>query len=270
MISTSGLPATLALNLIKTKHETFTKSITSDSINKREINAFNERIGNITTAEDLVNDYETFSFVMKAFDLEDQIFGKAMMKKVLSSDATDKKSLLNKLTDNRFKELYTAMGFTAGVKEDDSFTDPDWVQSIVDRYVDQKLINAQLDDNSSVGHVLHFQQKVENGNIKNWYSVLADTTLKEFFMTSFGLPDAFSNTDIDAQARLLEKKFDLEKLSDPAEIEKLTKRYLALSDDSSSTTASSNPIVQLVSGGTSSSIISINMDGFRQLKTGKY
>ena len=46
---------------------------------------------------------------MKAYNLEDQIFGKAMMEKVLKSDISDSSALVNRLTDSRFKEFHKAM-----------------------------------------------------------------------------------------------------------------------------------------------------------------
>ena len=41
----------------------------------------------------------------------DQIFGKAMMSKILKSNIEEDDALVNKLTDVRFKALYEEMGF---------------------------------------------------------------------------------------------------------------------------------------------------------------
>lgn len=272
MISTSGLPASLAITLISQKRETFETSIKKEHMNAREISAFQERISKITTVDQLVEDYEVYSFAMKAYDLEDQMFGKAMMKKLLSSDIDDKKSLINKMTDSRFKEIHKAFGFTQDGKANPNTSDPDWAAGIVQRYVDQKLINDQLDNNSIVGHVLHFQLK--SNSISNWYNVLADTKLQEFFMTAYSLSDELKNADIDAQAKTLAKKIDIETLKDPEVQEKLIKRYSAMAQAAEAQkNIASNPIVQLLSNigsSTQRSITAINLDGLSTLKGGKY
>lgn len=186
MIPTSGLPAPLALKLIDRSRDRFEDAIQRDVQNAREIAAFRERVGGIQTVEDLVGDYEVYSFVMKAFDLEDQIFGKGMMRKILSSDSAEKGSLINKMTDNRFKSLHKAMGFTDGGQANPNTTDPEWVESMVLRYTEQKLINAQGAENALVGTVLHMRQKAPT--LTTWYAVLGDKKMQDFFFTASACP----------------------------------------------------------------------------------
>lgn len=270
MISTAGLPASLSLKLIERERAVFETSIEKNALNKREIDAFRERIGSVQTVEDLVGDYELYSFVMKAFDLEDQIFGKALMKKMWSSDGTDKKSLINKLTDARFKEAFKTLGFTDGGTKNPNTTNQNWVESMVDRYVDQKLITAQLADNEIVGNVLHAQAKM--ANVTSWYTVLADTKLQDFFYTALGFPDEMKSTDLDAQVTTLKKKFDLETIQDPEVFAQMQRRYIAIGEArAAQTSISDNPILQLFSNSsTQQAITSINLDGLSLLRQGRY
>lgn len=272
MISTSGLSANAALSLIKNKRDMIETSIQKEVINAREISAFRERISSIGSVDELVEDYEVYSFVMKAFDLEDQMFGKAMVKKILKGDIDDKSALVNTLNNGKFKPLYNSLGFTDGGTVNENFSDPDWIESMVDRYTDQRLINSQMNDNEIAGYVLHFQQKVDG--VKNWYNVLSDPKLQEFFFTAYNIPDSVKSADIDAQARTLEKRLDITTLSDPAVQQKLEKRYVALAEAAkASENLSTNPILQLFSNsssGKTSSITKINLDGLSQLRNGKY
>jgi hypothetical protein len=271
MISTSGLPANLALKFIDRERVKFESAIQKNVVNAREIAAFRERVGKIETVDQLVNDYEVYAFVMKAFDLEDQMFGKAMMKKILAADPKDKTSLVSKMTDNRFKSLNAAMGFTENGKKNENTIDPEWVESMVLRYTEQKLINSQTDSNELVGTVLHMRQKAST--LSNWYAVLGDKKMQSFFYTAFGLPDGMAGTDIDRQVATLEKKFDLKTLNDPGVLEKLTLRYLAIGEaKAAQASLSSNPILQLFSSGsgTQQSITQINLSGLSQLKAGRY
>ena len=272
MISTSGLPAGFALKLIERSRDSFEESIQRDPANKREISAFRERIGQITTAEQLVNDFEVYSFVMKAYDLENQIYGKAMMKKVLSSNSEEKGSLVNKMTDTRFKDLYRAMGFTEAGTANTNTKDPEWVEAMVDRYIEQKLINGQLETNTPVGTALHAEARAPK--LTNWYTVLADTKLQDFFYTALNLPDALKTSDIDVQAATLKKKLDLETLSDPKVMDRLISRYTAIAEaKAAQASLSSNPILQLFNKNRDSgqrAIIGISLDGLSSLRRGKY
>jgi len=270
MISTAGLPINLALRVLERERETFETAIERNTLNAREISAFRERIGSITTVDQLVDDYEVYSFVMKAYDLEDQMFGKAMMKKVLSSDPLDKTSLINRLTDSRFKELFNGLGFSENGKANENTKNPEWVEGLVDRYVEQKLINDQLSNNESVGIVLHTARKAPT--LTTWYSVLADTKLQNFFYTALGFPDAMKGTDVDAQVNQLKKKFDLDSLKEPGVLEDLTKRYVAIaSANNASAVQSSNPVLQLLgNSGQQRSIVSINLSGLTALSASRY
>lgn len=305
MISTAGLSATLGLKLLETKRESFETSVEKNVLNKREIEAFRSRIGKIETVDDLVKDYEVYSFVMKTFDLEDQMFGKAMMKKVLTADPTASDSLVKKLTDARFREINSAMGFgeanapekvlktrlelqidpdTLDEKEVEvsyweevelspqphRFTDSKWIESMVDRYVDQQIINNQLDSNPIVGNVLHVQAKAEK--VSSWYNVLADTKMRSFFYTALGLPESMGSSDIDRQVKTLQSKFDIKTLNEPGVLEKLTKRYVAIAEaNAAQANLTSNPILQLFGNSAGQqSITSINLSGLQALKASKY
>lgn len=270
MISTTGLPASLALKLVSGKRETFEAAIEKQPMNAREISAFRERISGITSVDDLVGDYEVYAFAMKAFGLEDQMFGKAMMKKVLVADADDRSSLINRLTDKRFLEIRKTFDFDAEGKAPAQFSDPEWVEGMVKRYVDQKLVESQLEQNEIVGMALHARNKA--GSVKNWFNVLADPKLQTFFYTALGIPDGVKGSSVDAQAAMLEKRFDLEKLKDPQELERLVTRYSALAEaKAAQANLSSNPILQLVSGaGTGPSVVAINLSGLSMLKGGRY
>lgn len=293
MISTSGLSANLALKLINNKREVFETSIEKNVVNAREIKAFRERIGAIESPAALVADYEVYSFVMKAFDLESHIFGKAMIKKVLGANPDEKGTITSKMTDSRFKELSREMQFYAPAKLEDAataddegidlvvgdddaetpyvkypqFQDPAWIEAMVDRYVSQKLINSELENNETVGNVLHFEKKASS--ITGWYGVLADTKLRDFFYGALGLPD-MAASDLDRQVKVLSSKFDLTTLDDPKVRQKLTARYTAINEaKKAQENISSNPVLQLFSS-SNNAITSISLDGLSLLNRYRY
>jgi len=229
VLSISGLNSQLALTLIDSTQDRQLESLKTQPQHARAAEQFRERIASITSPKELVQDYEVYSFVMRAFDLEDQIFGKGMIRKVLESDPSDETSLVNRLTDSRFGELHAALGFTtaAGAQAPD-FSDAAWQDGIVDLYFDRAYANGYADQNETVGAVLEFREEV--AGIDSWYDVLKNETLTEFFQTALNLPSELSGLDVDKQAGILADKYDLSKLSDPGEQERLISRYVAISD----------------------------------------
>lgn len=246
MISISGLGSPTALRLIDATRDRQLGQMRDDPANKRAEAAFRERIGQITTPEELVADFEVYSFVMRAFDLEDQIFGKGMIRKILESDPEEPSSLLNRLTDRRFREMHLSLEFTdANGPRTPDFNNETWVNGIVDRFYNQQFINENDAQNETVGTVLKFRD--EAGEIGSWFEVLRDKKLTKFFQVALGLPEQLSGLDLDVQKRLLEDKFDLSKLADPAERERLITKFMAISDVLNPPRSVASPIVSILS-----------------------
>ncbi len=249
VLSISGLGSQLSLNLIDSTKDRQIETMKSEAEHARLADAFRERIGSITSVEELTDDFEVYSFVMKAYDLEDQIFGRAMMERILTSDADDDDSLLNNLSNANFDDLHEALGFnTEGVPSTQDFNSTLWQDEIVDKYFETTFRLEYNEMNETVGTTLEFREKL--GEIDTWYNVLADAELGEFFRTALGLPESMGLLDVDQQVSIFENKYDLTLLNDPDEVQSLETRYVAISDVLNPPSAASNSIVQLVSGAT--------------------
>lgn len=246
VISVSGLTSQAALNLIDKTRDKQMVTLRSEAQHQRAAEVFRERIGSITTPKELVEDFETFSFVMKAFDLEDQIFGRGMMRKILESDPGDSSALVNRLSDARFGAIHEALGFTVsgGATVVPDFTDTAWQDEIVDKYFDIQFQNEYNSQNETVGTVMEFRDKVDT--FSSWYKVLSDRTMTEFFQTALGMPSQLSSLDIDKQAEMLEKRFSIEKLQDPKEVEGLIARYMIIRDVNNPPAQATSAAIQIL------------------------
>lgn len=228
MISTSGMSSMLALTLIDRERDKFEDGIKNDVISKREISAFKERIGSIGSIDELQDDYEVYSFVMKTFGLEDQMFAKAMVSKILSADAGDPDSLVNRLTDPAFKELNQEMGFDTDGKAGWRLENTMWADSMVEKYIDRRMIDTQMETKTAVGKALHFEEKA--ATMTSWFKVLGDKDVSEVLRTALGIPASVATADVDAQKKLFERKMDISDLQDPDKVKDLMRRYAAISD----------------------------------------
>jgi hypothetical protein len=258
MISISGLPSLTALNLVDATKEKQLDLIRNSAQHSRAIEHFRENIKDVETVDQLMEDQDLYAFVMRAFDLEDQIFGKAMIEKILKSNIEESDALVNRLTDSRFREMYNEMGFGTDGEGNLNTILSSWQNRMVDRYVERQYINAAWDQNSTVATALEFRDAA--GEIDNAYDILTDRTLTNFFQTAFGLPSSISGLDIDKQVEIINSKVDFDDLDDPAEVEKLISKYVAISEALSGSATANNAALQMLtatSNGAASSIFSL-------------
>jgi len=236
----------LALKLVDQSSAKQKHSIESEAQHKWAIETFRREAGSLTTPADFVKNHDVYVLVMRAYDLEDQIFGKAMIRKILESDISDSRSLVNRMTDPRFRNLYKALNFgtsATGVPTS-SLSQQVFRDSVVSKYISRVFINRQSKHNPAVGAVLDFREKIPE--IRTWYDVLKDAGLSVFFRTALGLPESMSGLDVDKQVSIMQKKFDLTTLGDPSVADKLAGKYLLFSDlNDSSRLLVNNPVLQM-------------------------
>lgn len=227
MISTAGMAPGLALTLVQRERDKFEASVEKDPLSQREIAAFRDRIGDVKSVDDLMKDHEVYTFVMKSFGMESQIYAKAMNKQILSSDPEDKKSLVNRMTNADIKTLNATMGFLPdGTAKPGQFSDPKWVDGLVERYVDQRIVDSQRDNNPIVGEALSFMKDVST--LTNWYKVLSNPGAFNVMRVALGFPESIKGADVDAQKKMFERKMDIEELKDPKVVDSLVRKYVAI------------------------------------------
>lgn len=250
LLSTAGMSPLLAVRLIDKTQARQDALIRKAPDHGRAIKAFEERIGKVRSVEDLLKDHEVYSFVMKAYDLGSQIFGKALVRKALESDIEDRGSLIRRLTDPRMREMYRDMGFTKGGTENPNTADPKWRADMVERYIARQRIDAQWEQNPAVANVLEFRAKA--GKVKSWFDVLKDKQMSEFMRTALGVPAASAKIDLDKQVVLLQRRFDIAKLADPGERTKLERQYVIAAEAAVGGAGARSTALQLIQSGQAS------------------
>ena len=220
----------------------------------RGILAYNVALPSVATMDDFLADGDVVNFALKAFDLDGEKLSTADIRKILTSDLSDPDSVAGKYGDKRYLEFAAAFNFdTDGTIERDATR----VQSVTamlttqDLYLRQKMEEEAGSENNGVRLALYFKRSAED--ITNIYEFLADDALLKFVKTTFSLPDEFSSSNIDVQARNLEKKIDLDQLTDTKYVERMVNRFLAMYDLSNNTGAGSSPALALL--GSSSSYL---------------
>ena len=261
----ASLGTTVALSVINRDYDRQLEQVAREPLNSRKIEAFRERIATIETVDQFVEDYEIFSFVMEAFDLEDQIFGKALMSEMLKSDISDRESLAARLTDPRFRDLYVEMGFVNDGEANPNTASPAWQEAIIDRFLGTSFINDQAAVNEDLGAVLHFRR--EAPDIDSWFDVLKDRRVAEVLRKAVGLPDSMALLDLDQQIKIFESKMDIEDFKDPDFLAGIERKFSAISDAEGAVAgAAPSPILTLFQSNAQFTPVTLDLEAISSLR----
>lgn len=171
---------------------------------------FQDRIGQITSAADLVQDRRLLSVALGAFGLQDDIDNRYFIQRILADGTQSEDALATRLTDIRYRRLSAAFGFGPGetVKTGDTaemakIAGQNQVQSfeVAVGAVDDSLRVAMFAERTLADLA---GEEVED-RVK-WLHILGQPPLRTLFETALGLPAGFGQDDVDKQADILRNR----------------------------------------------------------------
>ncbi len=220
--------------------------------NKRDEAYFREKIGSITTAEQLVNDRRLLRIALGAYGLDNDINNTYFIQKVLQDGTLTGSGLSNRLADKQYEKLSAAFGF--GDFAIPSTKLSDFPDKIITAYRTRQFEAAVGSQNNDLRLALNLERelpviagKTTSSENAKWYSVLGNTALRTVFQTALGLPSSTATLDIDTQLEIFKSRtksqFGSESISqftDGALTEKLLRRFLLRSETNALTQSGSN------------------------------
>ncbi len=224
------------------------KAFAADQALLRDEAYFRDRIGSVSTAEDLVADRRLLSVALTAFGLEGDINNKAFLKKILTDGTFDPAALGNRLADKRYLEFSRAFGF--GDFPIPNTKKSDFPDKILSAFEARKFETAVGAANGDMRLALNARRELAAIATKTlspdgkWFTALGSPPLRSVLQTAFGLPPSFAGVDIDKQLTILKDRAekllgspDISQFNDPEKAEKLIRLFLVRSQ------AQSNPAV---------------------------
>jgi len=224
-------------------------------VQQRQAEYFPEKIGNVTTAENLVKDRQLLNVALGAFGLSEDINNRFYIQKILEGGTMREGALALRLSDPRYREIAGAFGFG-------DFTTPstklsDFADKIISAWQERSFETAVGQVNENLRLALNIQRELgklasneDTSDQTKWYSILGQPPLRKVFEVVFNLPLAFGVLNVDRQVQLLSEKakafFGDEspaQFSNPENMDKLVRRFL-LQSDVSATTGSANASVR--------------------------
>jgi Protein of unknown function (DUF1217) len=153
----------------------------------RDAAYFKENIGKVKTIDDLLKNDRLYQYVMKAYGLEDMIYAKGFMKKVLASDLLDANSFANKLTDERYRDFAAAFSFTgADTAAAQSSAQTDDMIGLYTATV-QRQVDAIDEDTRYYNLTI--------GSVKSVDALLNDDRLRTYVFSALGIDDSSWSRD---------------------------------------------------------------------------
>jgi len=248
------LTATILYNSIARDYSSSLSQASKEPTVARATASFLANIGKVTTASQLVNNSNLYSYVMTAFGLQDMSYAKALIVKVLNG-GTSSSGLAQSLNDPRYLALAKAFNFaeTGASTTKNTTTQTTTIESYY-----QATIETQAgQENQGAQMALYFARMVPQMNSP--YSILGDSTLLKVAQTAFGLSPSMSDQNIDTQANEISNLLNIGKLqTDPTYLNKFLQRFTASYDAQNPTGGvSSTPTNALLvtSTGISSSLL---------------
>jgi Protein of unknown function (DUF1217) len=190
---------------------------------KRDSEYYLKNIRNVASADEFLKNDRLYNFAMTAFGLKDMIYGKAFMRKVLKEGLDGTNSFALQLADSRFREFAEAFNFARYGATATAFDRTQ--QGTVDRYARIQLEAEAGKSDEGLRLALYFQRKAPA--VSSVLGLMGDPALYKVLQTGLGLPAAYSNTDIDKQAKFIASKIDVADFSDAAKLDKFIVRFAA-------------------------------------------
>lgn len=234
--------------------------VDSSATTRRETTYFRERIGAVTEARALVEDFTLMKVALGAFGLQDDQPNRYFIQRVLEEGTADPASLANRLSDPRYKQLADAFGFDeAGGPPTRS---EGFVDSILSAYRDQSFEVAVGNVDPDMRLALGLSRELDRivGSFASedarWFGVMGAPPVRAVFERAFGFPDSFAALDIDQQITMFRARsdslFGVSEVADfaqPELLDGLRTRFLLMSEiQGGGPVASNAPILSLFSG----------------------
>lgn len=169
---------------------------------QRDMDYFRENIAKAKTPEDLVGDRRLMSVALEAFGLEEDLYAKALVKKVLEEGTLAPDAFANRMSDKRYKSLALAFGYgdlgaRTGLAK--------FADEILDRFKEKSFARAVGEVDNSMRLALNVESSM--GDIADsaatdsaqWFAMMGDSPLRQVFETALGLPPSFGAIDLDQQ-----------------------------------------------------------------------
>jgi hypothetical protein len=209
---------------------------------RREVDHYRASISKVTSVDALLKDRRLLTVALSAFQLESEVDKKALIKKIVTEDPADSKSLVKRLADPRWQSFANAF-HSLSTDGGAAIRAPASVDAVLGGYQTNEFEKAMGESNEAVREAMYFKRIAPS--LATTAQVLGNKVAAKVVRDALGLPLAFGALDVKQQMRMLKtKNFDPAKFADPAYLDKFVDRFLGASDRAAAA-QNPNPLLDL-------------------------
>jgi len=198
------------------------------------ITAFQTAVSHATTIQQALSNPDVQQVLLTANGLSNYIGQTALVQKVLLSDPSDPKSLVNQLGDSTL--LATVQTYNFGTNGLAELQNPSVVSTLTDAYAEVQWRQSLDQATPGLSNALDFLSQASS--ITSVNDVLDNVTNFDVITTALGIPQDIVYQDASAQQSAISSRLDISKLQDPNYVTSLTDQYLLTMQEQNSSSSS--------------------------------
>jgi hypothetical protein len=198
---------------------------------QRAIAKFTAAVQGATSVQQLLANPAVAQVLLTANGLADQLPYTALAMKALNSDVGDPNSLVNKLSDTRWKAAAKTYDFAS--KGLSVIQQPQVISTIANAYAEVVWRQSLDATTPGLSNALTFRH--EASGITSVDQILGDPTMRTVVTTALGIPQGIAFQPLEAQEKAISVRLDLTKFQDPHFVESFTQRYLLAAGQAANT-----------------------------------
>lgn len=212
----------------------------------REMEGFAKAAAKAQDVKAALRDPRVLNVLLPALGLPDAVGQPGLALRALTADPKNRDGLLARLSDTRWKAAAATLNLhERGIE---ALRDPKVQASLADGLRRLAWRDELEAGQAGVGDALLFRERAATA--KTAYDVLGDPIMRRVLTTALGLPQAIVVQSVEAQARALTSRLDLDKLQNPREVAKLAERYvIAAAGSGGGTAGAASPLLSLFPAG---------------------
>ncbi|WP_413712265.1 DUF1217 domain-containing protein [Rhizobium sp. Rhizsp82] len=168
----------------------------TDAISE-ETDYFQEKIGSITSVDDLLSNTRLTNFTLKAFGLSTEYTSTSFLRNVLTSDPDDPDSFVNQLGDDVYLNLAKAFNFNSDGSVDGEAQSEDQTALVSSAYA----VGSSTFASSETGDAYSTYFASVIGSITSVSQLMSDDKLVSYLRTAYGLADSDNDNFISASLK---------------------------------------------------------------------
>jgi hypothetical protein len=188
----------------------------------RDLAAFKTAVANAKDIGTALENPNVLKVLLTANGLGDQVQYAALAGKALLSNPSDPTSLVNKLSDTRWKTVAQNLNLASGGLA--ALQSPAMQAQIASAYERVTWLNSLDQATPGLSQAIEFKQQASG--ITSVDQILGDPVNREVVLTALGIPEQIAFQDLTAQEQAVSSRLDVSKLQDPTFVSTLTDQYL--------------------------------------------